>query len=482
MQPASGTRASVDDGSDRRLLAAGDVALIARAASLALVLLLGVIVARNAFVYPPIGGYDAAEHISYARGLAERGELPDRVGSYYTPPLWYALAGGGMRLGEWLGLDEPERMGQLLNAALVVGTALLVLVLARTLFPGRPLISTAAVAFFVACPLTIRMGTMFHPQALALFLSTAGLLVVARLVAAGRYSLGGAALAGLCLGAAELVRSVAIWSYGVAVIVLFAAVVLQPAARRRAARALGVVLVLGVLVPLPWYVHLQQSYGYAIFGRPPTGTPPAQPAPPVTPAPAPAPTPSQPSPGSVSPAPAARHDAPLSFYLGTGLPEVITSPHRDALPRDFLPIVYADSWGDVFGAWAWGPTRDPLPEVEDRLVLQSLAGIPVTFVAVAGWVALAALAWRGRRRVELLLVVGLPAAALVGMGYYGSRSYESEVDFVKGMFAITAVPFWALSFAFAAEALWHRLPRVPAAVLGLLLAVCLALCLEFGVA
>ena len=52
------------------------------------------------------------------------------------------------------------------------------------------------------------MATMFHPQALVLFLSTAGLLLVARMVARRRYGLAAAATAGVLLGAAELVRSV----------------------------------------------------------------------------------------------------------------------------------------------------------------------------------------------------------------------------------------------------------------------------------
>src|SRR5262249_9080487 len=117
-------------------------------ASAALIALLAVIAVRNAFVYPPIGGFDAARPIAHARGLVEDGTIPHRTGTYYTPPLWYALAGGGIELGDALGLARPERMGQLLNALLVVGTAVLVLALARTIFPRRPLLTFAAVAFF----------------------------------------------------------------------------------------------------------------------------------------------------------------------------------------------------------------------------------------------------------------------------------------------------------------------------------------------
>ena len=448
-------------------------------ASAALIAVLGLIAVRNAFTYPPIGGYDAAEHISYARSLVEDGTIPHRTGTYYTPPLWYALAGTGIELGDALGMEHPERMGQLLNALLTVGAAVLVVLLARTIFPRRPLLALGAVAFFVACPLTLRMATMFHPQALVLFLSTAGLLLVVRTITQRSYRVVTAIGAGVLLGAAELVRSVGIWSYGVAVVALATAALLDAERRRKAAGALAVVLALGVLVPLPWYVYLQHTYGHAVFGRPATGDVPTQPASTVPAAP-PSGAPSAPAQSeALGPPP----PAPRSFYLGTGLPQVITHPNRGALPRDFFPIVYADTWGDVFGSWAWGPTRRALADAEPRLVAQSFAGLPLTFLALAGWAAAAALvARRPRSRPGLLVVVGMPAAAIVGMLYYGARSYETEVDFVKGMFALTAVPFWALGFGLVLDGVWYRAPRVVATATVAVAAIALAVCLEFGVA
>jgi len=441
----------------------------------ALVGVFAVIALWNAFTYPPVGGYDAAEHIAYARSLVENGEIPHRTGTYYTPPLWYALAGSAIQLGEAVGMEEPERLGQALNALLVTITAVLVLALARVLFPGRPFLAVAALAFFVACPLTLRMATMFHPQALVLLLSTAGLLLVARMVAKRRYGVATAAAAGALVGAAELVRSVGIWSYGVAVLVLLAAAAFAFERRRRAAAALAIVVALGLLVPLPWYAYLQHTYGYAVFGRPATQDVPTQPEPVPLPVP-------QPPPAPAVPAPAPPPPAPTWFYVGTGLPDVITHPYRNRLPRDFLPIVYADTWGDVFGSWAWGTTRAELREAEDRLVAQSLAGIPLTFLGVAGLLAAAVLVVRRPRRLELLVVVGMPAAALAGMLYYGARSYEAEVDFVKGMFALPAVPFWALGFGLSLDAIWHRAPRPIAVATVAVVAVALSACLEFGIA
>jgi hypothetical protein len=450
------------------------------AATLAAALIIGVfavIAVRNALVYPAVGGYDAAEHIAYARSLIDTGELPFKSGAYYTPPLWYALAGGGIEVGDAIGLSEPERMGQLLNALLTVATAVLVVALARTVFPGRPLVALGALAFFVASPITLRMATMFHPQALVLFLSTAALLVVARMIQRQRYGVAAAALAGALLGAAELVRSVALWSFGVALLALLVVVVTDAERRRRAARALAIVLVLGVAIPLPWYVYLQETYGHAIFGRPPTTS--VEAPPPPTP-----PTDSPPPAAAPPPATVPTGRPPASFWLSAGLPEVLTKPHRLTLERSFWPTLYADTWGDAFGAWEWGPTREPLTvDVEHRLALQSVAGVPLTFLAGSGWIAVIVLAVRRRRTsAELTVLAALPAVALAGLVYYGFRSYEPDVDFIKGMFALTAVPFWAIAFGFASDGLWHRLPRPVGLVLGGTVAACLLVCLEFGLA
>ena len=153
-----------------------------------LVAVFAAIAAWNAFTYPPIGGFDASEHIAYARGLADRGELPTG-GASYTPPGFYVLAAGAIELGDALGLDEPERVVQLMNAALGVGTALLLVALTGLLFPGRPVVRWTALAFFVSCPLVLRTVAMFHPQPLALLLSTLALVLTARMIVERRYGL-----------------------------------------------------------------------------------------------------------------------------------------------------------------------------------------------------------------------------------------------------------------------------------------------------
>ena len=417
-------------------------ASVDRIVSGALVALFAVFAVWNAAEYPPVGGYDAAEHIAYAHELVDSWSRPD-TGASYTPPGFYLLAGGAIRVGEALDLYEPERVVLYLNAALGVGTALLLLALARLLFPARTPLRWAALAFFACSPVVLKTVAMFHPQPLALFLSTLALTLAARMIVRRRYTVLAWLGLGLTLGAAQLVRSVALWTVGVVLLTLLVTALVDQESRRRIRSALLVFSALVVLVPLPWYIHLKLTTSSAVFGRPS-----------VT--------------GSLFDNP-----WPAAFYVSPGLPEVITGPQRRDLPPRFLATLYADTWGDYFGNWSWSPPRPELTsEVNRRLTIQSVVGLPLTGLAVAGWLALLGLAV-GRRREHpaRLLVVLMPAVALAGVLFYAIQAPHPDGDTVKAMFLLPAVPAWALSFGFALEVLLARSRRVGAPVI-VLLALC----------
>ena len=389
----------------------------------------------NAATYPSIGGFDAREHIEYASGVVQRGELPEG-GASYTPPGFYLLAGAGLEIGKALGLDEPERVTQMLNAALGVGTLLLLLALTRLLLPGRPLIQWVALAFFACCPVVLRTMAMFHPQPLAMFLSTLALTLAARMIVRRRYGAWEWAGLALTLAAGQLVRSVGLWTVGVVVLTLIVTAAVQPEQRRRIGAGLGAAAAAAVLLALPWYVHLQLTTESAVFGRSFTTDlfPPGFPA---------------------------------AFYVSPGLPDVVTDPHRGDLEPRYFPILYTDTWGDYFGIWSWNPPRPELtPAVNRRLTLQSVAGLPLTIMAVAGWLALCGLAVARRRTMPgLLLVALMPLVALAGTLYYATRGVVGDGDTVKAMFLLTAVPTWAVSFGFAADVLVTRRRRTGLVVL-----------------
>jgi hypothetical protein len=418
------------------------------AVSGSLLWLLTVVSVWNAFTYPYFGGFDAIEHLAYAYEVMD-GELPEG-GASYTPPGFYALAAVAIRLGQALGMDTPEQLAQLLNAFCVIGSGVLVLVLARLLLPGRPLARWSALAFFVCCPVVLKTGAMLHPQPLAMLLSLLAFTTAAWMIARRDYRLRLWVALALSLAGAQLVRSVTVWVVGVVLVALVLAAVAQPEHRRRIGAALAASALAMVLLPLPWYLHNQSAGGDAIFGR------------------------------GISLI-SLESPWPAEFYVDPDLPDVITHPQRAQLEVGLLPILYAETWGDFFGIWSWGTARAELtPTVNRRLSLQSIVGLPLTALALAGWLAFAALtATRWREAPERIVAALAPLVGLAAVVYYASRSYRSDGDTVKALFLLPAVPFWAISFGFAVDVLVERSRRVGVVVLPIL-ALCLLVSLAYG--
>ena len=409
---------------------------VARAAIYCVIAAATLIAVRNAIVYPAVLGYDAREALDYAQSVVQQGRLPDGTGSYYTPPGFFALGGVGVELSVWLDLDTRERAAQVFNGLAAAATVVLLLVLVRLLWPGRDVLHLAALVFFVVCPVVLKSAAMFHPEPLSMLLSTAALVLAARLlVRPGRQLITAAAL-GLCLGLAQLVRAWTLWTLAVVVVVLVVAAATRAADRRRLAIATSLVVVVGVAVPAPWYAHQLARYDNALFAQP-------------------------------APAEPLWNRRPLSFFVGSGLPHVVTEPYRPSFSNAFVPVAYAETWGDYYGVWRWFPSRgEPSAGARRELVTMSLVGLPFTLVAVAGWLALLGLMLRRPgARPERHLVALLPLGALAGILYFATAYPTPDSDTVKGSFMLTAVPAWAACFGFAFDGLRARFPRLSGALL-----------------
>ena len=399
----------------------------------------------NAHSYPPLGGYDAAENIAYAHGLVEEGNLPDATGSYYTPPLFYALAGVATRIGEKLELVEPERAAQVLNAMVAAAAVALTAILASLVFPGRPGVPVLAAAFAALCPVNLRTAAMFHPEPLALLLSTSALVILAWLLRSGSPWAWRAALLGIVLGLAQLARAWTLVTVAVVFVTLGLVAALDRARRRAALGALAVVAALAIAVPAPWYVHQTLRYQNPVFDRP-------QPDQPLT------------------------SRRPVLFYVSAAWPRIVTRPWSGSFNDRLLPLAYAETWGDYFGVWRWGPSRGPLDDETKRgLVAQSAVGIVPTTLAAVGWLALVLLMARSPREDPLRLVpILLPALMLVAVAYFSTAYPTPDGDTVKGTYMLVALPGWSLAFGFAVAALWaYRWARTPlVAILTLSAVVC----------
>lgn len=407
--------------------------------SAAILLLLGVVAIRNAFEYPALGGYDAQEYLSYAHDLVERGDFPDGVGAYYTPPGYAAVAGVASELGQRLDLDDPDHLGQLVSALSVVGTGVLVFLLARTLWPARPVLWLAAVGFYSFFPTVLKTGAMFHPEPLATLLTAGALLILARMVRARRYSWRLAVPLGLLLGAGQLVRAWSLWMVGVAIVVLCVVALTDRSARKGALTALAVALAVAALVPAPWYAHQATRYSNPVFDRP------------------------QPDEFLLA-------RRPLAFYVDARFPDVVFRPWRDRFNDRFFPVLYTETWGDYFGFWSWGSARgDRTDAIDAELVRQSMLGLLPTGLALAGLIALLGLAVTRPREDVGRLVAALPPVAAVGAVLFFAVAYPtSDGDTIKGTYAMAAIPALALCFGFAVDLFAQR--RVVGIVLGAVLA------------
>ena len=408
-------------------------------ASTATLLALAAAAVWNALTYPSIGGYDAQEYITYARDLVEHGTLPAQgVGAYYTPPGYMAVAGIAGSLGRALDVHDPDHLGQLVNAAAVVGTAVLVLLLARTLWPARPVTWLAAVGFFAFFPTVLKTGAMFHPEPLGMLITAGALLVLAHMVRARTYSWKFAVPLGLLLGAGQLVRAWSLWMVAVATIVLVAAALGDRSVRRSALGATAIALVLAAIVPAPWYVHQATQYSNPVFDRP-----------------------------QEDDFLLARRT--LAFYVDARFPDVIRQPWQGAFNDRFLPVFYAETWGDYFGIWSWGPGRgDRTDEIDSSLARQSALGLIPTALALTGLLALLGLAIARPREDPARLVAALPPVlALLSVLYLAVAYPTSDGDTIKGTYALAAVPAFGLCFGFAVD--WLARSRIVGIVLAFVL-------------
>jgi hypothetical protein len=401
---------------------------LATLGSAAILVVLSVVAVRNAFTYPSIGGYDAQEYITYARDLVERGALPlQGVGAYYTPPGYMALAGIAGSLGRALDLHDPDHLGQLVNAIAVVGTGVIVLLLARTLWPARPVTWLAATGFFAFFPVVLKAGAMFHPEPLAMLITAGALLVLARMVRTSSYSWRFAVPLGLLLGSGQLVRAWSLWMVAVAVVVLFAVAVTDRSLRRSALVAVAVTVAVAAVVPSPWYAYRARHYSNPVFDRPQEDT-------------------------------FLLARRPLAFYVDAHYPDIVFHPWQGHFNDRFIAVLYAETWGDYFGIWSWGLGRgDRTDAIDASLVRQSALGLIPTALALAGLLALLGLAISRPREDIGRLVAALPPVAAVASVLFLAVAYPtSDGDTIKGTYALAAVPAFALCFGFAIDRLARR--------------------------
>ena len=407
----------------------------------AFVVLAAAIVLWNTAAYPAGAGYDAASHREYADFLIQHHRLPfaNETPEYYSPPLYYLAAGAATWVGGKLGLfGDPHKLGQLLNVPAAIGTLLLVVALARLLWPERRWLAPTAAGFVALSPVFMRTSSMFNPEPTDLFFSMLCLYLAARILVRRGYGWRPALGLGVALGAGEMVRQFALWTLAVVVLAFLAALWSRAADRRALVRSLAVALAATAVIALPWYVYRTIHYANPIFDR--------------------------------------KHSAkplfdrrPTSFYTGLAIPDLFTQPYRPHMANLAWPETYADIWGDWYGVFAWSREvhAKPSPARNDWLVLQNVVGLVPTALAIVGWLVLLAGSLR-RRDGPRLLATLLPLAGLAGYFFFTISYPTKDGDVLKPTYMLTTLGAWALCFAWLATRLGERRPRLVVGTLVLL--------------
>lgn len=400
---------------------------------------LALVVAWNAYSFNHERGYDGPAHIEYANTVAKDWRLPGKeVRGYYNPPLFYVLAGLASRLGEdVLALSPQEKLTQYGNTALLFGAAVLLLLVARLLYPGRRELHVAALAFFCLVPVTTRTAAMFHPEPLDLFLSLAALALASRMLARRSFGWRPAAALGLVLGLAQLSRTFGIYASASVGTVFLLAALWRYAPRRELLRALAVTALAAALVTGPWYVRQAIRYTNPIFDQPTVDKP-------------------------------LWERRPLAFYVDPGMPEVFTDPVRTSYLNRLVPTAYTELWGDYFGIFEWNSTVQGKPDRGQLwdLRAQSVVGLLPTLLALLGMLALLRRAFLRRgiaRDPGPALFAAQAVFGLLGFLYFAIGYPTPDGDVIKATFMLAAAPAWALAFGLGLEWLLRRIGEQPLA-------------------
>ena len=408
--------------------------------SLFLIGVAGLIALWNSASYPSGAGYDAASHREYGDFLINHLRLPheNETPEYYSPPLYYILAGSVTWLGRQAGMGEPHKLAQLLNVPAVVGTALLIAALARLLWPERRWLAPAALGYVAVSPVLMRTASMYNPEPTDLFFSVLCLYLAARLLVQRRYSRRAALGLGLALGAGEMIRQFALWTLAVVVLTFLAALVWRRDERRLLVRTLAIALAGCALIAGPWYGYRAANYGNAVFDRPHVDKP-------------------------------LWERRPASFYFSPGLPDVFTAPYRPHFVNRAVPQTYADMWGDWYGVSAWSYADRGKPPTATRawLSAQMIFGLAPTLLAIVGWLVLLGRSLVRRRAGELLVGL-LPLAGIAGYLYFTVSYPTHDGDVLKPTYMLSTLGAWALCFGWLVDHLGARSPRLLAVGLGVL--------------
>ncbi len=289
------------------------------------------LVLLNALLHAPDANYDGNEHARYIETLAEKGHLPEPKDSkeYFSPPLPYLLPAWLLH-ADATSLWGAIKMGQFLNVLISLGVTFTLLKICRLLSPGDEDLKLYALGMLGLLPVYYKTFALVRGEPfLAFFAILAVYLTLSLLLREldprrppspnrrRNFQMLGL---GVCLGLVALSRQ---WGFFLfPALAVFVVLLKLKTSWPQWKVMVGVVIgsfVIAFAVGGWFYLSLLGRYGtVTAFNRLPTAH------------------------FSLS-------NQPLEFYTGLGLPDLFTDPVRPAFANQFIPIFYAELWGDYWG-------------------------------------------------------------------------------------------------------------------------------------
>jgi 4-amino-4-deoxy-L-arabinose transferase-like glycosyltransferase len=431
----------------------------------------------------PTTGFDVPAHIAYAE-ILDRGRLPVEADTYEyaSPPAfhWLALraddllgavgarldpvvpdraepwlrvpwlllvaasawclgagrrrlgAGGLIAAGVWAlaavttYVDRvPWSGGQLISLASACALVVLGWLLGRELWPYRPWLQVAAAAATAGLPIVVRLGVMFHPEALFAAIASLAVWLVLRAEPHG-WRVRDGLVAGAVLGASALTRQT-----GAVVAVGLLAVALL-AGRRR---AVGFALAAGaacVAVAGAWWVHQ-----IAVYGNPLQSNLERE--------------------GYML-----ENGQPLSFFVSFPVRDLVVHPYRERFANELLPKMHSDLWSDWFGGiqgfWGGAAAANRVLASTQSVLGLGADALLVGGIALLGGAAAVRLA-RHRGRTGDVVLGGIAVlTALTWLAFVATlvRFPQRDGDPIKSSYLLYLAPSLALAAVAAADWAWRR--------------------------
>lgn len=462
------------------------------AGALAAFLFVNGLVLFNAVLHDPRVGYDAGEHLSYIVSIAADGRTPtfgESLSSQsFTPPLAYALpalvlraaaefkgdaavlkkdllansgaeAGAqqqqqqpGERRSQLLMLGIAAKSAQLLNWVFSVGLTLFVLKICELIRPGEAGFKFYSLLALAMLPVYYKTFSFIRGEPLGAFLLTVAAYNFLRMLLAKDFGARRALTLGLVLGLAILSRQ---WSFLILPAFACSALLTRrsrpPEENRAFASALIVAVAVAALVGGWFYV----SYPWAEARPGRLGSY-------LT---------------SSTGSDYWTHVSALSFNVADA--NLFTSPVRDSLADEVVPIFYSETWGDYWGYFV--TTRENQTESARRYLgrVNLVSLIPTALLLSAFGLGVCGLARAVRAGASsddaAFGLLGLAVAwSLIGYAYFVAVIPNTgHGTGVKAAYMLQIFPLLSMLAAGALEALGRNRRRLRACAVALL--VCVAL-------